>query len=136
MLSRRDEVEMGNSGLGGIVGFAGTAKELSVYESMAATFDVAARNLNLDDGLLRYLRTSNHEIIVHIPVAMKDGKLEVFEGYRVQHSIARGPCKGGVRYSPHVTLDEDFAFLRHPSPGVVNLRRVWPLAGEGLGLLQ
>jgi len=84
----------------------GTEKELSVYESMAARFDVAARKLNLDEGLLRYLRTPNREIIVHIPVAMDSGKLEVFDGYRVQHSIARGPCKGGVRYSPHVTLDE------------------------------
>jgi glutamate dehydrogenase (NAD(P)+) len=82
------------------------AKELSVYESMAARFDVAGRKLNLDEGLLRYLRTPNREIIVHIPVTMDNGKLEVFEGFRVQHSIARGPCKGGLRYSPHVTLDE------------------------------
>jgi glutamate dehydrogenase (NAD(P)+) len=82
------------------------AKELSVYESMAARFDVAGRKLNLDEGLLRYLRTPNREIIVHIPVTMDNGKLDVFDGFRVQHSIARGPCKGGVRYSPHVTLDE------------------------------
>ncbi|MBZ5670651.1 MAG: Glu/Leu/Phe/Val dehydrogenase [Acidobacteriia bacterium] len=83
-----------------------TQKELSVYESMAARFDVAARKLNLEEGLMRYLRTPNREIIVHIPVAMDNGKLEVFDGYRVQHSLARGPCKGGVRYSPDVTLDE------------------------------
>src|SRR5579872_4883518 len=82
------------------------AKELSVYESMAARFDVAGHKLNLDEGLLRYLRTPNREIIVHIPVAMDNGKLDVFEGYRVQHSIARGPCKGGLRYAPDVTLDE------------------------------
>jgi glutamate dehydrogenase (NAD(P)+) len=81
-------------------------KEHSVYESMAARYDVAARKLGLDEGLSHYLRTPNREIIVHIPVAMDDGKLGVFEGYRVQHSIARGPCKGGVRYSPDVTLDE------------------------------
>jgi glutamate dehydrogenase (NAD(P)+) len=84
----------------------GAEKELSVYESMAARFDVAARKLNLEEGLLRYLRTPNREIIVHIPVALDCGKLEVFDGYRVQHSLARGPCKGGVRYSPDVTLDE------------------------------
>jgi glutamate dehydrogenase (NAD(P)+) len=83
-----------------------TEKELSVYESMAARFDVAASKLGLEEGLLRYLRTPNREIIVHIPVAMDSGKLEVFDGYRVQHSLARGPCKGGVRYSPDVTLDE------------------------------
>src|SRR5262249_34441615 len=48
----------------------------------------------------------NREIIVHIPVAMDNGTMEVFTGFRVQHSIARGPAKGGVRYSPDVTLDE------------------------------
>jgi glutamate dehydrogenase (NAD(P)+) len=85
---------------------AETEKELSVYESMAARFDVAASKLQLDPGLKEYLRCPNREIIVHIPVAMDNGQLKVFDGYRVQHSIARGPCKGGVRYSPDVTLDE------------------------------
>ena len=69
-----------------------TDKELSVYESMAARFDVAARMLNLDEGLTKYLRTPNREIVVHIPVALDSGVLEVFDGYRVQHNIARGPC--------------------------------------------
>ncbi len=81
-------------------------KELSVYESMAARFDVAAGKLQLDAGLKEYLRCPNRELIVHIPVTMDNGHLKVFDGYRVQHSIARGPCKGGVRYSPDVTLDE------------------------------
>ena len=81
-------------------------REMSVYESMAARFDVAARKLGLDDGLYQYLRTPNREIIVHIPVFMDAGQLEVFDGFRVQHSIARGPSKGGVRFSPHVTLDD------------------------------
>jgi glutamate dehydrogenase (NAD(P)+) len=88
------------------MGVVETEKELSVYESMAARFDVAAKKLNLDEGLTRYLRTPNREIIVHIPVQMDSGRLEVFDGYRVQHSIARGPSKGGVRYAPNVTLDE------------------------------
>jgi glutamate dehydrogenase (NAD(P)+) len=83
-----------------------TENELSIYESMAARFDVAVEKLKLDDGLAHYLRKPNREIIVHIPVAMESGRLEVFDGYRVQHSIARGPCKGGVRYAPDVTLDE------------------------------
>jgi glutamate dehydrogenase (NAD(P)+) len=83
-----------------------TEKELSVYESMAARFDVAARKLGLDEGLVKYMRTPNREIIVHIPVQMDKGNLEVFDGFRVQHSIARGPCKGGVRFGPNVTLDE------------------------------
>jgi glutamate dehydrogenase (NAD(P)+) len=81
-------------------------REMSVYESMAARFDTAARKLGLDDGLYKYLRTPNREVIVHIPVFMDAGKLEVFDGFRVQHSIARGPCKGGVRFAPNVTLDE------------------------------
>jgi glutamate dehydrogenase (NAD(P)+) len=82
------------------------ANEMSVYESMAARFDVAARKLNVEAGLLKYLRTPNREIIVHIPVQMDNGTLDVFDGFRVQHSIARGPCKGGLRYGPDVTLDE------------------------------
>ncbi|MGH9435676.1 MAG: Glu/Leu/Phe/Val family dehydrogenase, partial [Terriglobia bacterium] len=81
-------------------------RELSVYESMAARFDVAAKKLDLDDGLYKYMRCPNREIIVHIPVELDKGGMEIFDGYRVQHSIARGPGKGGVRYSPHVTLDE------------------------------
>lgn len=85
---------------------AESEKELSVYESMAARFDVAARKLELDEGLYKYMRCPNREIIVHIPVEMDRGGLEIFDGFRVQHSIARGPGKGGVRFSPHVTLDE------------------------------
>ena len=81
-------------------------KESNPWESQAARFDLAARKLNLDEGLWKILRYPNREIIVHIPVAMDNGSLEVFNGYRVQHSIARGPAKGGVRYAPDVTLDE------------------------------
>jgi glutamate dehydrogenase (NAD(P)+) len=81
-------------------------KELSVFESMGARFDIAVQKLKLDPGMEKYLRTPNREIIVHIPVGMDSGRLDVFDGFRVQHSIARGPCKGGVRYGPTVTLDE------------------------------
>jgi len=81
-------------------------KESNPWESQAARFDLAARKLNLDDGLWKILRYPTREIIVHIPVAMDNGSLEVFTGYRVQHSIARGPGKGGIRYGPDVTLDE------------------------------
>jgi len=81
-------------------------KELNPWESQAARFDFAAKKLNLDDGLWKILRFPAREIIVHIPVLMDDGRIEVFTGYRVQHSIARGPAKGGVRFSPDVSLDE------------------------------
>jgi glutamate dehydrogenase (NAD(P)+) len=81
-------------------------QELNPWEAQAARFDFAAQKLNLDEGLWKILRYPQREIIVHIPVAMDNGSLEVFTGFRVQHSIARGPAKGGVRYSPDVTLDE------------------------------
>ena len=80
--------------------------EVNPWEAQAARFDLAARKLNLDEGLWKVLRYPNREIIVHIPVAMDDGSMEVFTGFRVQHSIARGPAKGGIRYGPDVTLDE------------------------------
>ncbi len=81
-------------------------QEKNPWEQQAARFNQAAERLKLDEGLWRVLQQPNREIIVHIPVAMDSGRIEVFTGYRVQHSIARGPAKGGVRYSPDVTLDE------------------------------
>ena len=81
-------------------------QEINPWEAQAARFDLAAQKLNLDEGLWKVLRYPNREIIVHIPVAMDNGQLEVFTGFRVQHSIARGPAKGGIRYTPDVTLDE------------------------------
>src|SRR5438105_5372081 len=81
-------------------------QEINPWESQAARFDLAAQKLNLDEGLWKILRYPAREIIVHIPVQMDDGHIEVFTGFRVQHSIARGPSKGGIRYAPDVTLDE------------------------------
>src|ERR1035438_2991818 len=71
-------------------------QESNPWEQQAARFNLAAEKLKLDEGLWRVLQQPNREIIVHIPVAMDNGQLEVFTGYRVQHSIARGPAKGGV----------------------------------------
>jgi glutamate dehydrogenase (NAD(P)+) len=81
-------------------------QEINPWEAQAARFDFAARKLNLEEGLWKLLRTPAREIIVHFPVTMDDGRIEMFTGFRVQHSIARGPGKGGIRYSPDVTLDE------------------------------
>ena len=81
-------------------------KEANPWESQSARFDLAAQKLNLDEGIWKVLRYPSRELIVHIPVMMDNGKLEVFTGFRVQHSIARGPSKGGIRYAPDVTLDE------------------------------
>ena len=81
-------------------------QEKNPWEAQAARFDYAAKKLNLDQGIWKILRYPTREIIVHIPVAMDDGSIEVFTGYRVQHSQARGPAKGGIRYAPDVSLDE------------------------------
>jgi glutamate dehydrogenase (NAD(P)+) len=81
-------------------------QEINPWEAQSARFNFAAQKLNLDEGLWKVLQYPNRELIVHIPVSMDNGKLEVFTGFRVQHSIARGPSKGGIRYSPDVTLDE------------------------------
>ncbi len=81
-------------------------QEINPWEAQSARFDFAARKLNLDESLWKLLRTPAREIIVHFPVTMDDGRIEMFTGFRVQHNIARGPAKGGIRYSPDVTLDE------------------------------
>jgi glutamate dehydrogenase (NAD(P)+) len=80
--------------------------EINPWLSAAARFDDAANRLNLDEGLRKVLRTAALELTVNIPVVLDDGRLEVFTGYRVQHSIVRGPSKGGIRFAPDVTLDE------------------------------
>jgi glutamate dehydrogenase (NAD(P)+) len=81
-------------------------KELAVYENMGARFDVAAAKLGLDEGFQHVLRSPSKEITLYLPVGLDNGKIEVFIGYRVQHSIVRGPGKGGIRCSLDVTLDE------------------------------
>jgi glutamate dehydrogenase (NAD(P)+) len=81
-------------------------KELNPWLAAEARFDEAAERLRLDDGMRKVLQKPGREITVNIPVQLDDGRLEVFTGYRVQHSIARGPAKGGIRFAPDVTLDE------------------------------
>ena len=80
--------------------------ETNPWMAAAARFDEAAAKLNLEDGMRKILKSPAREITVNIPVMLDDGRVEVFTGYRVQHSIARGPGKGGIRYAPDVTLDE------------------------------
>src|SRR5947207_6322712 len=81
-------------------------QETNPWTSAEMRFDEAAARLKLDDGMCKVLRSAAKEITVHIPVQLDDGRIEVFTGYRVQHSIARGPGKGGIRYAPDVNLDE------------------------------
>ena len=81
-------------------------KEENPFESMMERFDEAAHRLDLDPNIYKILRWPSREITLHIPVLMDDGNYQVFTGYRVQHNFARGPAKGGIRYSPDVSLDE------------------------------
>lgn len=81
-------------------------QEINPWQSAAHRFDEAAELLKLDDGMRKVLRRPAMELSVNIPVVLDDGRIEVFTGYRVQHSIARGPAKGGIRFAPDVSLDE------------------------------
>jgi glutamate dehydrogenase (NAD(P)+) len=82
------------------------ADEMNPWLAAEARFNIAAKMLAMDDGLQKVLRTPSREITVYIPVMLDDGRIEVFTGYRVHHSIARGPGKGGIRYAPDVSIEE------------------------------
>lgn len=81
-------------------------EDLNPYRISQIQFDIAAEYLKLDPGLRQILRTPKRILEVSVPTKMDNGQIKVFTGYRVQHNIARGPAKGGIRYHPGVTLDE------------------------------
>src|SRR5262245_42747232 len=81
-------------------------EELNPFEIAKKQFDRAADYLDLEESMRNVLRNAKRQLIVSIPVRMDGGETKVFEGYRVQHNIARGPAKGGIRYHPNVSLDE------------------------------
>jgi len=81
-------------------------QEKNPWLAAEARFHNAADKLGLDEGIRKVLGNPTRELTVNIPVQLDDGRIELFTGYRVQHSIARGPGKGGIRYAPDVTLDE------------------------------
>ncbi len=76
------------------------------FEAMQARLKVAAELYGLEDALFKVFMAPSRSMIVSLPVMMDDGHWEVFEGYRVQHNIARGPAKGGIRFDKNVSLDE------------------------------
>ena len=82
------------------------SETLNAFEIAQKQFDTAADHLKLDAGLRMVLKTPKRQLTVAIPTKMDDGTLRVFEGHRVQHNIARGPAKGGIRYHPDVSIDE------------------------------
>ena len=75
-------------------------------ESMMSRFDAAVKILGISDEMYNILKVPARQVIVGLPVTMDNGKIEVFEGYRVIHSTILGPGKGGIRLDPDVTLDE------------------------------
>jgi glutamate dehydrogenase (NAD(P)+) len=85
---------------------APTSEPLSAYDIAVQQFDAVANRLGLDSGIAAILRQPKRELTVNFPVKMDDGTIHVYTGYRVQHNMIRGPAKGGIRFSPHVTLDE------------------------------
>src|SRR5579863_3559777 len=81
-------------------------EDLNPYRISQIQFDIAAEYLKLDLGLRQILRTPKRVLEVSVPTKMDNGQVKVFTGFRVQHNVARGPAKGGIRYHPNVSLDE------------------------------
>ena len=80
--------------------------EGSAYWVALKQFEDAARELNLDEGMVDFLRHPKRELTVNFPVTMNDGSMRMFTGYRVHHNTVRGPTKGGIRFHPKVDLNE------------------------------
>jgi glutamate dehydrogenase (NAD(P)+) len=76
------------------------------FEAMMSRFHVASQKLGLEEEVYNVLKSPTKQVIVSLPITMDDGSIRVFEGYRVVHSNILGPSKGGIRYDPHVNLDE------------------------------
>jgi glutamate dehydrogenase (NAD(P)+) len=76
------------------------------YETRKKQLEIAAKLINLNKNTLEYLKGADRTLVVSIPIIMDDGRLKIFEGYRVHHSTLRGPAIGGVRYAPDLTLDD------------------------------
>lgn len=85
------------------------SQDVSILETARGQLAVAAELLHLDEGLHAVLAHPIRQLIVHFPVVLDNGEVQVFTGFRVQHNAARGPTKGGIRYHPHVDVDETSA---------------------------
>lgn len=79
---------------------------LNPYHMAVQQFEAAADKLNLSEDMREILRQPKRELVVNFPVRLDSGRIKTFTGYRVQHNVNTGPAKGGIRYSPDVTLDE------------------------------
>ncbi len=83
-----------------------TATQANLWSNALQQLHLAAEKLGLSEGMLAILANPERELAVAVPIRMDDGSIRVFKGYRVQHSSVRGPCKGGIRFHPDVSLDE------------------------------
>src|SRR5688572_18201373 len=83
-----------------------TSRHENAWTTALEQFDTAAEKLHLDDSMREVLRACKRELTVNFPVRMDDGTIKTFQGFRVHHSLARGPAKGGIRYHPQVDLDD------------------------------
>jgi len=83
-----------------------TMENLNPYQIAQMQFDRAADKLDIEPWMRDFLKTPHRNVSVDFPVKMDDGSVKMFTGYRVQHNNARGPYKGGIRFSPEVSLDE------------------------------
>src|ERR1700691_3495478 len=81
-------------------------KHVSMYEAVLARFNTAAKIYGLPEDIAAMLITPQKQVKVSLPVVMDNGKIQVFEGYRIIHSTYLGPSKGGIRYAMDVNDDE------------------------------
>jgi len=109
-----------------------TGRDGGVLDTVHAYFDNVAARLGLEQGMRMNLRHPKRSLIVSVPIRRDNGDLEVLEGYRVQHSIARGPAKGGIRYDRNTTLEtaQAFAMLMTWKSAVVDI----PFGGASGGV--
>ena len=100
MAENNDELPVYPEKVGGFM------DQYNPYDGMLKVMDKAANRLGLSENDYVTLKYPERELKVSIPVEMDDGSIEIFEGYRVQHSSLRGPCKGGIRYHYNVDINE------------------------------
>ena len=87
-----------------------STEKTSLFKMVVSQIDTACERLNVQDSCRLRLQKCERELTANFPVRMHDGTVRIFTGFRVQHNDSRGPCKGGIRYHPDITLDQTRAF--------------------------
>ncbi|NPV52886.1 MAG: Glu/Leu/Phe/Val dehydrogenase [Firmicutes bacterium] len=83
-----------------------SSKKFDPFEIAQYQYDSVVEKMDIDDGIKEVMRYPERVLYVSFPVKMDDGSIRVFHGFRAQHSTARGPAKGGIRFHPDVTIEE------------------------------